>query len=382
MPTSRSLAETLHASYREWNVKEFSSRRFSPEMLWRILDEITKNRQDLFVRHDIGQSFEGRPIRLVSCGSGAQTVLLWSQMHGDESTATMAIADMLNFFRQHSNEGPAKTILSSLRVLVLPMLNPDGAARFQRRTAQGIDMNRDALALRTPEARLLRSMQEQHKPNFGFNLHDQELCTVGDARELTALAVLAPAFDEKKSDNEVRRKAKMVAATFVECLHRMIPGKLARYDDSFEPRAFGDAMQRWGTSTILIESGHMRNDPDKHHIRRLNAVGILSTLCAIATGEYQKAALHAYESLPFNTKRAYDIIIRNVSLLYNNGTTTTVDLGISYQVDTHTEEPPMLVDIGDLHTFVGIREVNGGGKSLEFESLTIGKPFFWERHFS
>ena len=42
-------------------------------------------------------------------------------------------------------------ILSSLTLYVVPMLNPDGAERFQRRNAQSIDINRDALRLQTPE---------------------------------------------------------------------------------------------------------------------------------------------------------------------------------------------------------------------------------------
>ena len=32
-------------------------------------------------------------------------------------------------------------------------------------------------------------------------------------------------------------------------------GQVGRYNDEFEPRAFGDNMQKWGTSTILIETG-------------------------------------------------------------------------------------------------------------------------------
>jgi len=380
--TSRLLVEHLYASYPDWKVKEFTARRFSPERFWEIVTLIVESKDRSFSQLEVGQSFEGRPIRLVTAGTGPTGVLLWSQMHGDESTATMAIADILNYFRLHSEREPASTILASLKLFFLPMLNPDGAARFQRRTAQGIDMNRDALALQTPEARILQKTHEQHKPEFGFNLHDQELSTVGDTRELTAVALLAPAVDGKKSDNDVRRKAKLVAATMLESLSHLISGKLARYDDSFEPRAFGDAMQRWGTSTVLVESGHLRNDPEKQFIRQLNAVGILATLYAIATGDYRASDLHLYESLPFNSKRAYDIIIRDVSLTHKTGAITTADLGISYQVDAHTEDTPMLVDIGDLQTFVGLRELDGRGKSIAFETLALNKPFHWEQYFS
>jgi hypothetical protein len=390
VPSPQSIAEYLHTSYAEWKVAELTSRRFSHDELWMVLDRIID--RGLFGHREVGRSFEGRPIKLISVGEGATTLLLWSQMHGDESTATMAIADILNYFRLFPNEKFAKTILSSparttvrsggLHLLFLPMLNPDGAARFQRRTAQAIDMNRDALALQTPEARILKQLQEQYKPAFGFNLHDQELCTVGDTKELTAIAVLAPAFNEKKSDNEVRIRAKHLGATFAAIMNGFVPGKIARYDDAFEPRAFGDAMQRWGTSTVLIESGHMPNDPEKHSVRQLNAVGILASLYAIASGEYMKSDTLMYDSLPFNSKRAYDVIIRNVRLQHQNGAMTFADMGISYQVDTHTEDTPVLVDLGDLSTFVGLREIDGGKKTIPQNLLLIGKPFAWEKFFS
>ena len=39
---------------------------------------------------EIGQSSEGRSIYRLQYGQGPIKILLWSQMHGDEPTATMA----------------------------------------------------------------------------------------------------------------------------------------------------------------------------------------------------------------------------------------------------------------------------------------------------
>lgn len=381
MKKNESTAENLFSSYPSWKIQGLISRRFSPESFHQIVDKIIGTDAGLFAAKEVGSSFEGRSIRLISVGTGRTKVLLWSQMHGDESTATMAIADIFNYFRQHKDDEPTRTILSSLYLLFLPMLNPDGAGRFERRTAQGIDMNRDALALQTPEARILKKLQQDYTPEFGFNLHDQELSTVGTSKELTAVVVLTPSLDEKKSDNEVRTKAKHLAATFVETMKFFIPGKIARYDDSYEPRAFGDNMQRWGTSTVLIESGHALNDPEKQSIRQLNAVGILASLYSIATGAYARSELSLYESLPFNGKKAYDLIIRNIRIRHSNGARTTADLGISYQVDTHTEDTPTLVDLGDLRTFVGFRELDGRETIVPHDALLLGKPFTWEKFF-
>ena len=49
----------------------------------------------LYRREEIGRSLEGRAIEHVWFGTGATHVLLWSQMHGDEPTATCALLDVL-----------------------------------------------------------------------------------------------------------------------------------------------------------------------------------------------------------------------------------------------------------------------------------------------
>jgi hypothetical protein len=374
------FANELERSYETYRVASIVQRHISPEQFHQALDEIILEGKPLFTLREVGTSFEQRPIRLVSVGKGQTSVLLWSQMHGDESTATHALLDILSYLTHTRDNDVTRKILSSHTLHILPMLNPDGAARCQRRTAQGIDMNRDALSLQTPEARILKELQHTLKPAFGFNLHDQELSTVGSSRELSAIALLAPAYNREKSDNDVRLRAKHVASVFASVMNELIPGKVARYDDGFEPRAFGDNMQLWETSTLLVESGHALNDPDKRSIRKLNFIGIISCFAALATGLYRDSELSLYENLPFNGKRAYDLIIKNIQIDHGNGKVTTADIGISYQVDTHTESTPLLVDLGDLHTFIGLKEIDGKVRRIPHTELVLGKPFPWEQY--
>ena len=44
----------------------------------------------------LGNSVKGTPINLYRIGKGSKKVLLWSQMHGNESTTTKALFDVLN----------------------------------------------------------------------------------------------------------------------------------------------------------------------------------------------------------------------------------------------------------------------------------------------
>jgi len=271
------------------------------------------------------------------------------------------------------NTSEAEKILSECTLYFLPMVNPDGAECKQRRNAQNIDINRDAQACVSYEARLLHGLRLKLRPEFGFNLHDQELSTISSTKEITALALLAPAFDEAKSENETRTKAKHVAAVISETMKQFIPNNLARYNDDFEPRAFGDSMQYFGVSTILLEAGHRKNDFEKKNIRKLYAVSLLSAYYAIATNEFSSSKISSYEQLPFNGKKAYDVILRNAIIQFPEEKMFTADIGISYQVDTHCEFPPKIVDIGDLSTFAALREINASEIVIPREKIVLGK---------
>ena len=55
-----------------------------------------------FEVEEIGRSFEGLSIKVVKWGKGKINILLWSQMHGDEATGTMALCDLFNFLQINS----------------------------------------------------------------------------------------------------------------------------------------------------------------------------------------------------------------------------------------------------------------------------------------
>lgn len=385
MTTSSNITDVLDVAgelfhqYERYKLPHITSRRFTQADMLRWLAPLEQRKA--YTSSPLGTSAEGRAITLLTVGTGNTRVLLWSQMHGDESTATMALVDMLNFFAEAPDHPLVKSLRTQLTLLMIPMLNPDGAERFQRRTAQLIDMNRDALQLATPEARILKSAQERLKPEFGFNLHDQDpRYTVGSTKNVTAIALLAPAADDAKSDTPVRARAKQVAATFAEVMNLFITDHLARYDDQFEPRAFGDNIQKWGTSTVLVESGGWPHDRDKMFLRKLNFVGLLATLYAIANGEYRQANVATYEQLPFNGKNLYDIILRGAQVQASSAApAVTVDIGINIE-EQRNESGQMqlvgkIVDVGDLSTFGAFEEQNASGLKLDGVQVQLEKVY-------
>lgn len=336
--------EALHASVRVAGLEE---RTFTQAELWRAMEPILDGAQRLRVE-EVGRSVEGRPLRSVTFGTGPTRVLMWSQMHGDESTATMALADIYAFIERNPTHPVARTIADNLTVTTIPMLNPDGAQRFQRRNAYGIDVNRDARMLATPEGRTLKRVFDAVDPDFAFNLHDQDVGTrLGDGDEHVAIALLAPAFDESRAVNDVRRRAMRVAGVFRAAVEPIVGGHIARYDDTFNPRAFGDLTTTWGASAVLVESGVWPDDPEKQHLRLANFVGLLAALHAIADGSYADADDRLYTELPENGRSLPDLLVTGGTLVLPGREPLRADLMIEFRNGARRTDG-FVSDIGDL----------------------------------
>ena len=315
----------------------------------------------------VGESIEGRSISLISVGTGDIDVLLWSQMHGDEPTATMAIFDILNFLQDKKTlKKEKKELLTKVRLHFIPMLNPDGAEQFKRRNALDIDLNRDALRLQTPEARILKGVRDSLDADFGFNLHDQSTYYNAERTAKPAtISYLAPAYNYEKSINEVRGNAMKIIVYMNDIIQRYAPGQVGRYNDDFEPRAFGDNIQKWGTSTILIESGGYPEDSEKQFIRKLNYLSILSSVFAIANDAYQQIDIKEYEKIPNNDRKLFDLKVEGMTY-YLDGKPYILDLGIYTAPKDNSEHTAYhyqgsIGEVGDLSTYYGYKTVEAAG---------------------
>ena len=377
----RCCAEQGRAVAQKHRVSAITSRRFTHAELWRALDSLLQA-PGINVT-DVGRSIQGRPIRAVTFGTGTVAVLLWSQMHGDESTATMSLADLISWFASPAPEHAAlrNALAAKLRIVMIPMLNPDGAELFQRENAAGVDVNRDARNLSTPEARALKSLRDSIKPAFGFNLHDQNARTLtGNNGSQVAIALLAPAADEDRTYGPTRTTARLLAAVIASVLRAEIPGRLARYSDAHEPRAFGDLMQQWGTSTVLIESGAMPGDAEKQKLREVNVVAILSALSSIAEESWRRADPDAYESIPANSRSAVDVLVRGGSLVLPGAEPVRVDVALNYE-EPVARRDPRVREVGDLARVIALDTLDVAGMFLHPASsmLTDRNGLRWIR---
>jgi hypothetical protein len=318
---------------------------------------------------------EGRSINHLWFGRGPFRVLLWSQMHGDEPTATAALFDVFEHVRRHRGEPRVARMLEALTVHVVAMLNPDGAERYQRRNAQGIDINRDALMLQTPEGQALKVLRDRLNPRIGFNLHNQNWRTsVGNTGKPATISLLSVAYDEARSDNDGRQLTKKVGALVRDAVEAFAPGHVAKYDDSFEPRAFGDNITKWGTPVLLIETGAPGagvKDVDTHLVR-LNFVALVTALDALASGRAEKADAKRYDSLPINEAGVLYQLIRRATVITGTGVAPfTADVGIAGQRmvrDVNGERTLVMQsrieEFGDLSTFGAQEVIDGTGLTV------------------
>lgn len=357
--------------YDKYINSKINSRVFSLDVIQNLIAENQNLEWQL-----LGLSFEKRPIKMGVLGKGSIKIMMWTQMHGNEPTATAAIFDLLNFFNS-SDFKFINDIIKSCTLYFIPVVNPDGLEKFTRRNAQGIDINRDFLAQQSPEGQILKDIQQQLKPDFAFNLHDQDIWySMPKSKKTVAIALLAPSANADKINNWNREQAMKLSSCIFDTLQQLKPAQIARFRDEYEPRSFGDNFQMAGSATILIESGYVNADEEKQEIRKLNFFAILSALHGICYQYYQEKDLINYLMIPEEKKELFHLILRNCSVL-KNSQIYMLDIGLAYEEilmqNRELEKIWKLTEAGDLSTNAGLEEIEADNYFIE-GNLLFDKP--------
>lgn len=333
------LLNTLYDTYKE---PKIFGRHITLKDLTPLMDKLS----DVFTIDCIGQSVLSKNIYSITLGKGPKKILMWSQMHGNESTTTKACFDLLNTLY----DGQLISVLDKCTIKIIPMLNPDGSEAYTRLNANQVDLNRDAQALTQPESQVLQDCYTAFKPDFCLNLHGQRtLFSAGQTNNIATLSFLSPAADVDRSLTLVRKQAMEIINTINQTLQLDLPDQIGRYDDGFNINCVGDTFQNLNTPTVLFEAGHYKDDYEREEVRRFVYKSLVVALNYIANHDVTGDNYQDYFKIPENGKLFYDIIIKNAQ--FDNG---VFDIGINYQerlVDKQLKFIPKIIAIEDLSDF-------------------------------
>ncbi|WP_124980629.1 M14 family zinc carboxypeptidase [Nonlabens xiamenensis] len=256
----------------------------------------------------IGSSVLKQPIYGLQIGSGDTKVLLWSQMHGNESTLTRALLFLLASGKLVQN-------LSNLSLYIIPVLNPDGATAWTRNNANNVDLNRDALELSQPESQLLHKVFHDFQPNFCLNLHDQR--TIYGNKEGTMpvqASFLSPAGDIEKTIGPQRLLAMQIINHLYSIAETRLSGLVGRYKDDFNPNCWGDWMTLHQAAVVLFEAGHAGDDYARDEITAVMTDLLHASLIFINRMPVlndKTSIIDAYTAIPNIATNYCDILIKN-----------------------------------------------------------------------
>jgi len=364
----KTFAEYWVENFNGLRIKELDKRHVVLEDLKAVFNQLSN---EVSVS-EIGQSFENRPIHKLSIGHGPKNVLAWSCMHGNETTS---LRGWMDFFVNQPVNSHFEKLLSEFTIHFIPMLNPDGAVRYTRRNAMGLDMNRDARALETPEMKLLVMEIDRLNPVLAFNLHDQRNIFAVNNVPAT-ISFLAPSVDVERTVPPERAITMDLIGAAAKAIRPFINNGIGRYTDDYYPTAIGEFVQQKGIPTILVECGAAKNDPLRQTARMLNPIILHAILKRLS--KILQAECDTYLNLPLNETNQVDIVVRDVKLI-SREQSFTADLAFLEEltlVDGNLQPKFKVNDFGDLRHVIGLEECFFVGEPTHQEIVVGSSPDF------
>ena len=123
----------------EWYSDNFESKLSGRRILFDNISPLIADLKPDFQRTILGYSVNQIPIYKISIGNGSKKIMIWSQMHGNESTGTKALFDVFNFLSDPKELlHIADSILENCSLIFIPILNPDGSINLLEKTLKGL----------------------------------------------------------------------------------------------------------------------------------------------------------------------------------------------------------------------------------------------------
>ncbi|MDT0554895.1 M14 family zinc carboxypeptidase [Patiriisocius hiemis] len=323
----------------------------------------------------VGHSVLDKEIISIQLGHGVKKVLIWSQMHGNETTTTKAIFDFLGFLsHKTTSKEVVNKFLGTYTLTILPILNPDGAEAYTRNNAKDVDLNRDAQDQTEPESVVLSSVFKAFSPDLCLNMHDQRTIYGLESGLPATISYLAPSADKDRTITSARKEAMEIIASLFLNASSEVKNQIGRYDDGFNKNCVGDTFQMAGVPTILFEAGHYENDYQREITRKHICFALLDLFKINSNAG--NPSIDIYNAIPENKKNYKDVLIKNVKLPKENSFQTIAVQFVENLLDNKIVFTPTIDAIGSLTDVYGHLEVDANGSEVLINShdkITIGQ---------
>lgn len=273
----------------------------------------------------IGESVKGRDLFLVKYMTNPDnpTILFLTQQHGNEQLTTEGALE----FIKHLGTGKMKGVTDNVNILVVPMLNPDGAMgdvdfslddyiasgdrNLTRLNAVGVDLNRDHVTKIQPETQALHTnVMSKYNVDYMIDLHHQGANSERDG-ELVSGSILYPT--SPNVDPDVLEGSKKLGSVVFDAIDSKGWGHLGKYNggDAETISRNGIAVE-YGISTLLFEMRGMSDHYYDSYVLGQKSNGYLikqtvttleSTVRAIADGSIENADTSFWDTLAFQQTR-------------------------------------------------------------------------------
>ncbi|QGQ48244.1 M14 family zinc carboxypeptidase [Metabacillus sediminilitoris] len=276
----------------------------------------------------IGQTVKGRNIYLSKYISNPDnpTILFLTQQHGNEQLTTEGALE----FIKHLGTNKTKDVLDKVNILVIPMLNADGAMgdvnfsldhyladgnrHLTRYNANEIDLNREhdkpISSMQIEVKALYENVFEKYNIDYMIDLHHQGSTSETEG-ELVSGSILYPTNSEVKPD--VLERSKKLGAVVYHAIENTGWGHIGKYNGgSGQNIGRNGAAVRYDISTLLFEMRGMSDHYIESYALGQKSNGYLikqtittldSTVRAIADGSIDTVDTSFWNSLPTQTNR-------------------------------------------------------------------------------
>lgn len=292
-----------------------------------MVDFIEKQdaKQELMEVEVIGQTVKGRDIHLVKYITNPDnpTILYLTQQHGNEQLTTEGTLE----FIKHLGTGKTKGVLDGVNILVVPMLNADGAMgdvnfslddyiasgdrNLTRYNANEVDLNRDHVDRIEPETQALHNnVLGKYDIDYMIDLHHQGAQSERDG-ELVSGSILYPTTEN--ADANLVEKSKQLGAVVFEEIDSKGWGHLGKYNGgSAETISRNGIAVEYGISTLLFEMRGMSDHFNESYVLGQKSNGYLikqtvntltATAEAISNGSVEEKDISFWDTLSFQNTR-------------------------------------------------------------------------------